>query len=163
MGRACSLRVATGGGRGLGVFGGVWDTVEPSPGGRSPHPAGAPRWGGSAGAPGHSLSLDVTSSNSSMSQRWGEGKRDPPGGPDHPQAGNALLRGLGARRELGTGWGGRSEGQELCPALGWSQPRSELQFIPEADGASGCVSRSLQDPFSKRLGLAGSLIDCLID
>lgn len=112
---------------------------------------------------GHSLSLDVTSSNSSMSQRWGEGKRDPPGGPDHPQAGNALLRGLGARRELGTGCGGRSEGQELCPALGWSQPRSELQFIPEADGASGCVSRSLQDPFSKRLGLAGSLIDCLID
>lgn len=94
MGRACSLRVATGGGKGLGVCGRVWDTAEPSAGGRSPHPAGAPRWGGSAGAPGHCLSLDVTSSNSSRSQRWGEGKRDPPGGPEHPQAGNALLQGL---------------------------------------------------------------------
>lgn len=66
-------------------------------------------------------------------------------------------------RDLRTDRGGRSEGQELCPALGWSQPLLELQFIPEAHGASGCVSRSLQDPFSKRLGLAGSLIDCLID
>lgn len=157
-----------------------------SPGTRSLHapriPLGAPRLGNtgwvlpaagrlcqsSGGSPCRlSLSLDVSSSNSSKSQRGGgeEGKFDPPAGTIFSQ-GMLCSRGLectGARHV--PGWAGcclRGAGAAPWAGGGLSLPQS-CGFSCKAHGASGWESRSLQDPFSKRFRLAGSLIDCLID
>lgn len=59
-----------------------------------------------------------------------------------------------------------SQGLELCLGLGKVSASLRAGFFIfsyKAHRASGWVSRSLQDPFSKWFRLTDSLIDCLID
>lgn len=155
-----------------------------SPGTRSlhaPHPAGSPapgehRVGSSRG--GEALpelrwlplpALPVTRCQQQqlfqVPKVGGEGKFDPAAGTIFSQ-GMLCSRGLectGTRHV--PGWAGcclRGAGAAPWAGGGLSLPQS-CGFSCKAHGASGWESRSLQDPFSKRFRLAGSLIDCLID
>lgn len=154
------LRVVTGGGKGLGMYGNGWDTsalpawpgtapLHPEHGCGEPTSWGRPRAGfspggeGFVGAPGNSsrrlsLSLDVSSSNSSKSQRPGGGGFGPPRR-DHLQLGSALLQGFGGAAAPGRdpGWDSCClAGLELCPRTeeGLSLPQSWGFFLQGSQG-----------------------------